>query len=126
MHLLINSIAPKPQDHKAKLAHTVPLKVIINISKTNILVQIACYMPESQLHLHPCNNELMNQALLEIAERLESIQVDLRNEGQSELNSHTAGKAYPNLNLSGCQCLQNPSSTPALPVFICTWGDKRT
>ncbi len=87
MCLLTDLIAPKPQDHRAKLAHTVPLKVAINISPTDILVQIASYMPERQLHLHSCNNELMNPALLEKAEGLESIRMDWRGKGRSELDS---------------------------------------
>lgn len=76
MSLLTDLIAPKPQDHGAKLAHTVPFKVAVNISPPDRLVQIASYMPESQLRIHSCNNELMNPALLEKAERLESIRMD--------------------------------------------------
>lgn len=57
MCLLTDLIAPKPHYHRAKLAHTVPFKVAINISPPDRLVQIAFYMPESQLHLHSCNNE---------------------------------------------------------------------
>ncbi len=76
MCLLTDLIVPKPQNHRAKLAHTVPFKVAINISPPDRLVQIASYMPESQLHLRSCNNELMNPALLEKAERLESIRMD--------------------------------------------------
>lgn len=78
MSLLTDMIEPKLQDHGAKLAHTVPFKVAINISLLDRLVQIASCMPESQLHLHSSNNELMNPALLEKAERLESIQMDWR------------------------------------------------
>lgn len=67
MCILTDLIVPRLQNHRAKLAHTVPFKVAVNISPTDRLVQIASYKPESQLHLHSCNNELMNQALLEKA-----------------------------------------------------------
>ena len=69
-------MAPRPQEYRAELAHTMPFKGTVNICPPERLVQIASYMPESQLHLHSCNNELMNPALLEKAERLESIQMD--------------------------------------------------
>lgn len=97
MCLLTDLIAPKPQDHRAKLAHTVPFKVAVNISPPDRLVQIASYMPESQLHLHSCNNELMNPALLEKAERLESIPMDWRGDRRGELDSLHSLKSFPKL-----------------------------
>lgn len=87
MCLLTDLIVPKPHDHRAKLAHTVPFKVAINIFPPDRLVQIAFYMPESQLHLHSCNNELMNPASLGRAERLESIRMEWKGEGHGELDS---------------------------------------
>lgn len=97
MCLLTDLIAQRPLEHKAKLAHSVPFKVTVNISPLDRLVQIASYMPESQLHLHSCNNELMNPALLEKAERLESIRMDWRGKGRSELDSLHSGKSFPKL-----------------------------
>lgn len=81
MCLLTDLKALRAQEHGAELTHTMPFKVTVNISPPDRLVQIASYMPESQLHLHSCNNELMNPALLEKAERLESIRMDWRGEG---------------------------------------------
>lgn len=120
MYLLTDMIAPKPQDHRAKLSHTVPFKVAINISPPDRLVQIASYMPESQLHLHSCNNELMNPALLEKAERLESIRMDWRGEGRSELDSLHSLKSFPKLEFiwMSMGSLRNPSSSPAQPVLL--------
>lgn len=97
MCLLTDLIASKPQDHRVKLAHTVPFKVMANISPPDGLVQIASYMPESQLHLHSCNNELMNPALLEKAERLGSIRMDWRGEGCSDLDPLHSRKSFPKL-----------------------------
>lgn len=76
MCLLTDLNALKPQDNRAKLTNTVPLKVTFNLSQTDILVQIASYMSENQLHPHSCNNELVNPPLLEITKRLRSIQMD--------------------------------------------------
>lgn len=76
MSLSTDLMAPEPRDRGGKLARSVPLKLAVNIAPTDRLVQIASYMPESQLHLHSCNNELMTPALLEKAERLESIRID--------------------------------------------------
>lgn len=45
MSLLTDLTAPKLQDHREKLAHTVPFKVAVNISPPDRLVQIASYMP---------------------------------------------------------------------------------
>lgn len=73
---MVDMITPKAQDLKAKLTHTVPLQVSINISPLDRLLQIAFYMPESQLHLHSCNNKRMNPPSLRWAERLGSIRMD--------------------------------------------------
>lgn len=82
---------------QSKAARSVPFKVTVNISSLDRLVQIASYMPESQLHLHSCNNELMNPGLLEKAERLESIRMDWRDVGRSELDSLLSWKSFPKL-----------------------------
>ena len=110
----------KPQDHRAKLAQTVPFKVAINISRPDRLVQTASYMPESQLHLHSCNNEPMNPALLEKAERLESIRMDCRGEGRSDLDSLHSQKSFPKFEFIWMPMgfLQNPSPSPAQVVLL--------
>lgn len=120
MCLLTDLIAPKPQDHCANLAHTVSFKVAINISPTDRLVQIASYMPERQLHLHSCNNELMNPALLEKAERLESIRMDWRGEQSSGLDSLHGQKSSPKFKFISMSMgsPRNPSSSPAQPVLL--------
>lgn len=81
MCLLTDLIGPKLQEHRVKLTRNVPFRVTVNFSTTDRLVQIASCKPENQLHLHSCNNELMNPALLERPERLGSIQMDLRGKG---------------------------------------------
>lgn len=112
-------IDPKPQDHSPKLAPSVPFKVAINISSTDRLVQIASYMPERQLHLHSCNNELMNPALLEKAEGLESIGMDLRGKGLTELDSLHSLKSFPKFEFiwMSMGSLRDPSSRPAQSVL---------
>lgn len=60
-------------ENKEKLTFLAQLKVNITIFRTDILVQTAPYMSKTQLHLHRCNNELMNPGLLENTKRLESI-----------------------------------------------------
>lgn len=110
----------KPQDHRAKLAQTVPFKVAINISRPDRLVQTASYMPESQLHLHSRNNEPMNPALLEKAERLESIRMDCRGKGRSDLDSLHSQKSFPKFEFIWMPMgfLQNPSHSPAQVVLL--------
>lgn len=52
----------------------VPFKLAINIFPPNRLVQTAFYTPQSQLHLHSCNNELVNSGFIGGKDgRLESI-----------------------------------------------------
>lgn len=120
MSLLTDLIAPKPQDHRAKLALIVPFKVAVKISPSDRLVQIASYMSGSQLHLHSCNNELMNPALLEKAERLESIQMDWEGERHGELGSLHSWKSFPKLEFifMSMDSPQNPSNLPAQRVLL--------
>lgn len=120
MCLSTDLMASKPQDLRAKLAHDVPFKVAVNIFPPDRLVQTASYMPESQLHLHSCNNELVNPALLEKAERLESIRMDWEGEESSEQDSRRSWKSFPKL---GFICMSmhsppNPSGSPAQPGLL--------
>lgn len=126
MCLLIDLIASKPHDHSAKLAHAVPFKVTVDISSPDILEQIASYMPESQLHLHSCNNELVNPALLEKAERLRSIWMDWRGKGCREQDSLRGRKSFPKLEFiwMSMGSLRNPSKSAAKSALLHTECDR--
>lgn len=66
----------------------VPFKLAINIFPPNRLVQTAFYTPQSQLHLHSCNNELVNSGFIgEKDGRLESIPMAWEGRRLAELDS---------------------------------------
>lgn len=126
MCLLTDLKEPKPVDHRAKLAHTVPFKVAINNSPLDRLVQIALYMPESQLHLHSCISELMNPASLEKAEKLKSIQMDERCEGAWWARFTAVWKASLNLNLFGCQWIPYKMNLACtISLYLLFWTSDR-
>lgn len=93
----------------------VPFKLAIYIFPPNRLVQTAFYTPQSQLHLHSCNNELVNSGFI----GGKGWEIGINTNGLRRQEARWAGftaawRASLNLNLFGCQWNPDPIRPPRL------------